>query len=66
MEIPDKLLPLLETPHAHNIIEGGRGGAKSMTVASLIVWVMSRTPLNIICAIPTVKREKGWDENEPA
>jgi hypothetical protein len=43
------MLPLLETPKTHNIIKGGRGGAKTRFVASLIVWVMSRAPLNVIC-----------------
>jgi len=49
MNIPEKLLPLLETPNTHNIISGGRGGAKSRTVAALLVWIMSKTPLNVIC-----------------
>lgn len=50
MQIPEVLLPLFETPHTHNIIKGGRGGAKTRTIAGLIVWVMARAPLNIICA----------------
>ena len=55
MQIPDKLLPLLETPLIHNIIEGGRGGAKSRTIAAIIVWIMARSPLNIICGRETQK-----------
>jgi len=49
MKIPEKLFPLLETPNIHNVIEGGRGGAKSRSIAGLIVWVMAQCPLNIIC-----------------
>jgi hypothetical protein len=49
MEIPEALKPLIEDPHTHNIIQGGRGGAKTRTVAGLIIWIMARAPLNIIC-----------------
>jgi phage terminase large subunit len=49
VQIPDKLLPLFETPQTHNVIDGGRGGSKSRTVAALIVWVMARAPLNVLC-----------------
>ena len=55
MQIPSKLLPLFETPNVHNIIEGGRGGAKSITASELIVWVMARAPLNILCCRETQK-----------
>lgn len=50
MKFPGKLYPLIDTPHTHNRIEGGRGGAKSRTVAGLIVRLMSLYPLNVICA----------------
>lgn len=49
MNIPDKLTPLLEAPNSHNIISGGRGGAKSRSIASIIVHVMAHSPLNVIC-----------------
>ncbi|MEA1910004.1 MAG: phage terminase large subunit, partial [Patescibacteria group bacterium] len=55
MQIADKLLPLLETPYTHNIIAGGRGGSKSRGVAALIVWIMARSPLNVICGRETQK-----------
>ena len=55
MQIAEKLLPLLETPHTHNIIEGGRGGGKSRAVAAIIVKLMSMMPLNIICSRETQK-----------
>jgi len=50
MQIPDAILPLFETPKTHNIIKGGRGGAKTRTVAALIIWIMARVPWRIICA----------------
>lgn len=50
ISLPDKISPLLKTPHVHNVIQGGRGGGKTRAVASLIVDVMSVSPLNIICA----------------
>jgi PBSX family phage terminase large subunit len=49
MQIPEVMLPLFENPHTHNIIEGGRGGAKTRTIAGLIVWAMNKTPLKVIC-----------------
>jgi len=49
MKVPRKLLPLLEEPHTHNKLEGGRGGGKTRLVASLIVEVMKQAPLNVIC-----------------
>jgi len=55
MQIAEKLLPLIETPVTHNIIEGGRGGSKSRGVASLLVRLMSMMPLQIICARETQK-----------
>lgn len=50
IEIISKLSPLLESPHTHNVIQGGRGGSKTRGVASIIVDVISENPLNVICA----------------
>lgn len=50
MEIAKKLEPLIRTPHTHNIIQGGRGGTKSRAVASLLIRIMSKQPLNVMCA----------------
>jgi len=50
MQIPDKISPLILTPHTHNPIEGGRGGGKSRAVAALLVRIMAHNPLNVICA----------------
>lgn len=49
MQTPSKFRPFLESPKVHNIFEGGRGGGKTRFIASLIVEVMARAPLNVIC-----------------
>ena len=48
IQIPDKLKPLFETPKIHNIISGGRGGGKTRTIPSLIVDIMSVSPLSVL------------------
>jgi hypothetical protein len=58
MKFPEKLLPLVNTPHTHNKIKGGRGGGKSFTVSDLIVAVMSQLPLQILCCRETQKSLK--------
>src|SRR5678816_20221 len=49
MQIPRAIEPLFKTPNTHNKIRGGRGGAKTRTVVSLIVEVMKQAPLCVIC-----------------
>jgi hypothetical protein len=49
MQIPNKLKPFFDDPQTHNIFEGGRGGGKTRTVATLIIEIMNQAPLNIIC-----------------
>lgn len=49
IEIPSKFRPLFSDPHAHNILRGGRGGAKTRVASSLVVEVMNQAPLDIIC-----------------
>jgi len=49
MQIPQKLEPLFSNPHRHNVVEGGRGGAKTRTIPSLIVDVMAKNPLSVLC-----------------
>lgn len=49
LEVPSKLRPFFDNPHTHNIFEGGRGGAKTRTVASLIVEALNQQPVNVIC-----------------
>lgn len=49
MQIPNKLKPFFDDPQTHNIFEGGRGGGKTRTIATLIIEIMNQAPLNIIC-----------------
>jgi hypothetical protein len=58
MKFPNKLLPLINDPHTHNKVKGGRGGGKSYSVAALIAKIMSETPLNILCCRETQKSLK--------
>ncbi len=58
MNLPEKLLPLIENPHTHNKIKGGRGGGKSYTVGQLLANVMSQVPIYILCCRETQKSLK--------
>lgn len=49
LQIPDKLLPLLE-PHRFKIMHGGRGGAKSHTVAQVLAAKGLQGSTRILCA----------------
>jgi len=49
MQIPRKLEPFFTRPLTHNIFQGGRGGGKTRTIASLIIEIMNVAPINIIC-----------------
>ena len=49
LEVPSRLRPFYENPRTHNIFEGGRGGAKTRTIAGLVTEVMNQAPINIIC-----------------
>ena len=68
MQVPEKIRPLFDDPHIHNILEGGRGGGKSMTFAGLIALVMDRTPLNVLCTREIQKslRDSSYAELESA
>jgi len=54
----EKLLPLIDTPHTHNKLKGGRGGGKSYTVGDLIALIMSKVPLQVLCSRETQKSLK--------
>lgn len=58
MKFPEKLTPLIDSPHTHNKIKGGRGGAKSYTVAHFLVNLMSQVPIQILCCRETQKSLK--------
>ena len=55
LEVPAKLLPLLQTPSRYKVVHGGRGSAKSWTVARLLVLLAASKPLRILCARETQK-----------
>lgn len=58
IEIPDRLLPLLE-PYRYKSIEGGRGSAKSHTVARLLVAMGTSRKLNVACCREIQKSIEG-------
>jgi len=58
MNFPKKLLPLIDTPHTHNKLKGGRGGGKSFTVGAFLANVMDKTPIQILCCRETQKSLK--------
>ncbi len=55
IELPDKLLPLLDTPSRYKVVHGGRGSAKSWTVARMLVLLAASKPLRVLCARETQK-----------
>lgn len=48
LQIPEKLLPLLR-PKRLKIIYGGRGSAKSWTIAQILTVIGSTKPLRVLC-----------------
>lgn len=49
LEVPSKFQEFFEHPRTHNIFEGGRGGAKTQTIAAFIAAAMYQAPINVIC-----------------
>ena len=54
IEIPDKLLPLFH-PKRYKVIHGGRGSAKSWSVARALVSIGATKPIRVLCARETQK-----------
>lgn len=54
VEIPAKLLPLFQQ-HRYKVIHGGRGSAKSWSVARALVSLAASRPLRVLCARETQK-----------
>jgi PBSX family phage terminase large subunit len=52
VEIPEKLLPLLQ-PKRFKIVHGGRGSAKSHTVAQMLIMRGDKAKLRILCVRET-------------
>jgi phage terminase large subunit len=49
IDIPDILLPFIESTDRFNVLYGGRGGAKSWTVAQILLIRASEKKLLILC-----------------
>lgn len=54
VEIPDALLPLF-APNRYKILYGGRGSAKSWSVARALVTIAASKPIRVLCARETQK-----------
>ena len=55
IELPEKLLPLLNTPARYKVVYGGRGSAKSWTIARMLVLLAASKPIRVLCARETQK-----------
>lgn len=51
LNIPDKLLPVITrfNQFRYFLIDGGRGGAKSQSVARLLTYIAEQMPIRIVC-----------------
>lgn len=49
LEVPVKCLPLVNTPKRFNVLRGGRGSAKSRTVARLLLCLGVSTVRRVLC-----------------
>lgn len=54
LQIPEKLEPIF-TPNRYKVLWGGRGSAKSWTVAAALIQQATIKPLRILCARETQK-----------
>ena len=54
VEVPEKVLPLF-TPNRYKILHGGRGSAKSWSVARALVSLAAAKPIRVLCARETQK-----------
>lgn len=55
VELPEKLLPLLQQNARYKVIYGGRGSAKSWTVARALVLLAATKTIRVLCARETQK-----------
>jgi len=55
LDFPDKLIPLITEINDHDyfLIEGGRGGGKSQSVARLILWICEQRTVRVCCGRET-------------
>lgn len=54
LQLPEKLEPLLE-PRRYKVLWGGRGSAKSWSIAATLVLEATKRPVRILCARETQK-----------
>lgn len=54
LQLPEKLLPLLE-PRRYKVLHGGRGSAKSWSVARALIHLATIRPIRVLCARETQK-----------
>jgi phage terminase large subunit len=50
VQLPDKLVEPLFTPHRYKVLKGGRGSAKSWSVAQALLALGMKSRLRILCA----------------
>ncbi len=55
LNIPEKLIPVITEINNYNyfLIEGGRGGGKSQSIARLILWIAEQRKVRICCGRET-------------
>jgi phage terminase large subunit len=49
LQLPQKLQPLFE-PRRYKVMHGGRGGAKSWSVAAVLLLLAAQRPMRVLCA----------------
>ena len=55
VELPAKLLPLITESRRYRVLHGGRGSAKSWTIARALILKAATKPLRVLCARETQK-----------
>ncbi|MEY4756332.1 MAG: hypothetical protein RJA34_1230 [Pseudomonadota bacterium] len=55
VQVPDKLLPFMQSKARYLVAHGGRGSGKSWTVARMLVMKAAAQPTRILCARETQK-----------
>ncbi len=55
LDIPDKLIPVITGINDYNyfLIEGGRGGGKSQSIARIILWLAEQRKVRVCCGRET-------------
>ena len=55
LNIPDKLIPVITNINKFNyfLIEGGRGGGKSQSIARKILWISEQRKVRVCCGRET-------------